>query len=119
MKFAVRAGICLALASASISSTAIAANPPNVISAQERSIAGNRALQVLVAQPEIKSDINPSNIAVATGGGLIGGLLAASQNAARTKKAEAAIEPVRNSLTGFDVDGLALQTTKAALAQIA
>lgn len=117
MKFAVHAGICLAIAGASVGSTAIAA-PANVVAEGARTVQGGRAVQVLVAQAEIKSNINPSNIAAATGGGLIGGALAASQNASRTKKAEALIEPVREALSDFDADRLAQDTTKAALAQV-
>ncbi len=117
MKSAFHLSLCLALAGASVGSTAIAA-PANVVTEQTRSVTG-RPLQVMVAQSEIKTDINPSNIAVATGGGMLGGLLAASQNASRTKKAEAAIEPLRAALTGFDADALSLETTKAGLADIA
>ncbi|MGZ8284511.1 MAG: hypothetical protein ACXW27_16425 [Allosphingosinicella sp.] len=118
MRFAVHAGICLAIAGASVGSAAIAAGPPNVVTEGARNVEGGRAVQVLVAQSEIKSNINPSNIAVATGGGLLGGALAASQNASRTKKAEALIEPVREALTDFDADRLAQNTTNAALAQV-
>jgi hypothetical protein len=118
MKFAVHAGICLAVAVASAGSTAIAAGPVNVVAEDARIVQGGRAVQVLVAQSEIKSNINPSNIAVATGGGLLGGALAASQNASRTKKAEALIEPIREAMTGFDADRLAQDTTAAALAQV-
>jgi hypothetical protein len=118
MKFAVHAGICLAIACASVGSAAIAAGPVNVVTEGARTVQGGRAVQVLVAQSEIKSNINPSNIAVATGGGLLGGALAASQNASRTKKAETLIEPVREALTGFDADRLAQDTTSAALAQV-
>ena len=117
MKLAVHAGICLAVAVAPMGSAAFAA-PANVVTEAARKIEGERAVQVLVAQSEIKSNINPSNIAVATGGGLIGGMLAASQNASRTKKAEALIEPVREALIDFDVDRLAQDTTTAALAQV-
>jgi hypothetical protein len=119
MKSALHLSLCLALVGTSIGSAAIAAAPAGVVEEQARTVAGGRAVQVMVAQSEIKADINPSNIAVATGGGLLGGLLAASQNAARTKKAEAAIEPLRVALTDFDADGLALETTKTALANVA
>lgn len=118
MKFAFHAGICLAIAGASVGSAATAAAPVNVVTEDARSVRGGRAVQVLVAQSEIKSNINPSNIAVATGGGLLGGALAASQNASRTKKAETLIEPVREALTGFDGDRLAQDTTNAAFAQV-
>ena len=117
MKIAIHAGLCLALACASVGSAAIAA-PANVVTEEARAAPSDRAVQVLVAQSEIKSNINPSNIAVATGGGLLGGALAASQNASRTKKAEALIEPVREALKDFDGDRLAQDTTRAALAQV-
>ncbi len=102
-----------------LTASVVSAAAPNFIAEPARVVAGGRAIQVLVAQAEIKSEINPSNIAVATGGGLLGGLLAAAQDASRAKKAEAAIEPVRAALAGFDADGLALATTKAALGQVA
>ena len=117
MRSVVHAGICLALAAAPIGSVAIAA-PSNVVTQEMHAVPADRAVQVLVAQSEIRSNINPSNIAVATGGGLLGGLMAASQNASRTKKAEALIEPVREALIDFDVDQLAQDTTRAALAQV-
>jgi hypothetical protein len=119
MKSAMHMSLCLALVAASIGSAAIAAAPMSVIGEHSRSVTGGRALQVMVAQSEIKADINPSNIAVAMGGGLLGGLLSAAQNASRTKKAEAAIEPLRVALTGFDADSLAVETTKAGLANVA
>ncbi len=117
MKFAFYAGLCLAIAGAPVGSAAIAAGPAGAVSDEARAVEG-RAVQVLVAQSEIRSNINPSNIAVATGGGLLGGALAASQNASRTKKAEALAEPVREALTDFDADRLARDTTTAALAQV-
>lgn len=117
MKYLAYAGLCLALACAPVGSAAIAA-PAVVVTEQARTVPGGRAVQVLVAQSEIKSNINPSNLAVATGGGLLGGLMAASQNASRTKKAEVLIEPVREALTDFDVDRLALEATTAAVAQV-
>ncbi|HEY5722618.1 MAG TPA: hypothetical protein VIT45_09880, partial [Allosphingosinicella sp.] len=117
MRFLVHAGICLAFAGAPVGFAAIAAPSP-IVTEEMHAVPADRAVQVLVAQSEIKSNINPSNIAVATGGGLLGGLMAASQNASRTKKAEALIEPVREALMDFDVDGLALDTTKRAFAQV-
>jgi len=117
MRIAVHAGICLALAGLPVGSAVVAA-PAGVVAEGARNVQGGRAVQVLVAQAEIRSNINPSNIAVATGGGLIGGMLAASQNASRTKKAEGLIEPVREALSDFDVDGLAQRTTGAALARV-
>ena len=116
MKHLIIRSLVVACACASAGSFA---STPAFLADGSRTVTGGRAVEVLVAQSEIKSDINPSNIAAATGGGILGGLLAASQNASRAKKAEATIEPLRNALTGFDGDALALDTTKAGLADVA
>ena len=50
--------------------------------------------------------------------GALGGLMQASQNKARTQKAEAAIAPVRAALAGYDVDALAQSTARDSLAGI-
>jgi hypothetical protein len=118
MKSALHLSLCLTLVLSFTITPAMAAQPPNLVVEQSRNVVGGRIVQVLVAQAEIKSNINPSNIAMATGGGLIGGLLAASQNASRTKKAETAIEPLRAALNGFDAEALSLETTKTGLATV-
>jgi hypothetical protein len=114
MRFTLQAAICLAVAGAAVG-PAVAADPPNVVTEAARNVP-DRSVRVLVAQSEIKSNINPSVMAVE--GGLVGGMLAASQNTSRTKKADAAIAPIRDALTGFDVDRLAQDTTAAAIAQV-
>lgn len=83
---------------------------------QNFAVAGGRSLRVLVAQSEIKSDINLSNLAVATGGGLLGGLIAAAVDSARAKKAEVLIAPVRTAMANVDGDALAIETAKASFA---
>lgn len=118
MKVTLRLSLALALVSPIAMPGALAARAPDVVSEQARTVAGGRPLQVLVVQSEIKSDINPSNLMIATGGGLLGAVLQASQNASRAKKAEAAIAPVRDALVGFDAEGLALATTKKAVGEI-
>jgi len=65
---------------------AVAATP--AATGQNVAVAGGRSLHVMVAQSELKSDINPSNAAVYTGGGLLGGLIGAAMDSARAKKAE-------------------------------
>jgi hypothetical protein len=95
-----------------------AADHKNILSEQARSIDGGRAVQVVISQAEIKSNINQSNIVLATGGGLLGALIDAGINAERAKKAEAAIQPLRAALTGYDVDALALETTKGSLEKV-
>jgi hypothetical protein len=84
---------------------------------QTAAVEGGRALHVMVAQSEVKSDINPSNIAVATGGGLLGGLIAAAVDSARAKKAEELIGPVRSATADLDADALAIEAAKAAFAE--
>lgn len=78
----------------------------------------SRSVRVLVAQAEIKSDINASTLAVATGGGMLGGLIAAAQNAERAKKAEELIAPLRTALIDYDADVVAQESAKAALAGV-
>lgn len=85
---------------------------------QTAAVEGGRALHVVVAQSEIKSDINPSNIAVATGGGLLGGLIGAAVDSARAKKAEELIGPVRTATADFDADAVALETAKASFGEM-
>ena len=103
---------------------AVAAQTPDVAAVaaqpatgQNVAVAGGRSLHVMVAQSELKSDINPSNIAVATGGGLLGGLIGAAVDSARAKKAEVLITPVRTAMADVDADALAIETAKASFAR--
>ncbi len=118
MKTFIRASILLCCVSLLPLTAAYAAQPPGFVAESAHTVAGSRSVEVTVGQAEIKSDINPSNIAVATGGGLLGALIQASVDAERAKKAEAAISPVRDAMVGFDADGLAISTTKNALANV-
>ena len=72
----------------------------------------------VVAQAEIRSDINTSNTAMVAGGGLLFALVDAGVNSSRAKKAEAAIQPLREALTGFDFDAAAKSTTTAIMSEI-
>lgn len=95
-----------------------AAPPAASVVSQTAAVEGGRALHVMVAQSEIKTDINPSNIAVASGGGLLGGLIGAAVDSARAKKAEALVVPVRTAVADFDADALAIETAKASFANM-
>lgn len=75
----------------------------------------NYPLHIIVAQSEIKTDINAFN-AAAAGGGLLGGIIAGAVNSSKAKKAEVLIAPVRDSIIDMDIDALALQTAKTAFA---
>jgi hypothetical protein len=55
-----------------------------------------------IAQPEIAADVDPSNIAAITGGGLIGALIDVAVEANRSKKAEVTITPLRDALIEFN-----------------
>jgi len=55
-----------------------------------------------LAQPEIAADVNPSNVAAITGGGLIGALIDVAVEANRAKKAEVTITPLRDALIEFN-----------------
>ncbi len=111
-------GLTVAVVALLSASGAAAANH-NFVPEAARSIQGGRGLAVVIAQGEIKSDINPSNIAVAAGGGLLAALVDAKVNSDRAKRAEAEIVPVRAALTGYDVDSLATGATQAAVAKTA
>lgn len=118
MKIGLRAAALVAFAMYSSAAEAADVSPQSFIGDTMRGTAGGVTVRVAVAQSEIKSDINPSNIAVATGGGLFGALIGAAVDSARAKKAEELITPLRNSLTGFDVDALAIDTAKAEMADL-
>ena len=91
----------------------------NILAEPARAVDGGRVVNVLISQAEIKSNINASYVDVAMGGGLIGALIDMKIDSDRAKKAERVIQPLRTALAGFDVDALALETTKTALANVA
>ncbi len=77
---------------------------------------GGREVKVSVTQGEIKADIQAS-----TGGqafGLIGALVDVGVNNSRATEAEKTVQVVRESLSGFDFDGLALARTKETLEKL-
>ncbi len=119
MKINLCIAILFAAISAALCGPAIAGGPPNVVTPQVQAMSGGRTLQVLVAQSEIKSDINKSNLTAAAGGGALFALIDASVESSRAKKAEAAIVPLRDALTGFDADALAQATAQASIAETA
>ena len=119
MKTFIRASLIALCAATMPLASAHAASTPNYVSEAARTVEGGRAVQVVVGQGEIKSNIAP---VVIPAPGLLGGLIAAGiaskMEADRAQKAEATITPVRDALGGFDTDGLALDTTKNALAKV-
>ncbi|MFT4026881.1 MAG: hypothetical protein QM676_08785 [Novosphingobium sp.] len=109
------------------STAPVTAKPATYISGAMISEQRARTLRVMVAQSEIKSNINGSQlgtaILIAAGGGmlagLIGGLVSAAQNAEREKQAEALIGPVRTAMADFDADELARSSAKSGFANVA
>ncbi len=122
MKSFLRMSLILCGASLLPLSQAYASSPPVVVAESARTVAGGRSVEVTVGQAELKSNINNVTAVVPAAGGLLGALIvagvAAKIEADRAKKAEIAITPLRDALSDFDADGLALSTTKGALDQV-
>jgi hypothetical protein len=123
-------GLLLAccLAATVAPAVAYAADVRNVLAERDRTIAaGGRAVRVIVPQWQITTTIDVGRVAGdadSGGGGLLGAIVLSSLDDKRKvltrtayDRAEATIEPLRKALQGFDVDALALATTKAAVAK--
>jgi hypothetical protein len=57
---------------------------------------------IFVKQDEIHAEIDPSNVATYTGGGLIPALIGAAVDNSRAKKAEELVKPIRNKMVDYD-----------------
>jgi hypothetical protein len=127
MRTRLLAAACAAALVATSVSAPVAAKPASLVPEAMIKDQRQRSVRVLVAQSEIKSNINGSQlgtaIMVAAGGGLlaglVGGLITAAQNAEREKQAEALIAPLRTSLADFDADRLAQDSAQASLTNVA
>lgn len=109
----VSAAVAAALVMSSV--PAIAGGPPAYVPDTFTTLKQSNAVRVVVAQSEVKSDINSSNLGIILGGGLLGGLIAAAQNSSREKKAELLITPIRDAVLDFDIDALALKSAQQAV----
>jgi hypothetical protein len=89
--------------------------PNHVLAPAARSIDGGREVLVTVAQGEIKTNINKSNVAAAGGGGLLLALVDVGIEQHRATVAEKAVTPLRDALIGFDFDSEVQSQTKATL----
>lgn len=76
--------------------------PDNLIDAEARPLITSAETVLVVKSAEIGTEINVSNVAAATGGGLIPALIDSGINADRTAKAEEAAGPIRDKLIDFD-----------------
>ena len=76
--------------------------PNNFIDTEARSSLSSIETILIVKNSEIGTEINVSNVAAVTGGGLIPALVDAGINSDRTKRAEVAAGPIRDKLIDFD-----------------
>jgi hypothetical protein len=77
-----------------------------------------RMIHVIVAQAEIGTDIVPTRVSMVTGGGLLFAMIDAGVDAAKAKKAEVNVQPMRTALIDYDFDSRIRATTDDALAGI-
>jgi len=101
-----------------VSNSSFGAIKNNFIAPEARSVEGGREVQIIVGQAEIRPNINISNMTAAAGGGLLFALIDAGVNNARAKKAEEAVVPLREAMTGFDFDPQAQQLSSTTLASL-
>jgi hypothetical protein len=84
--------------------TACATEPANISLAPELSQRVNSSNGViLVAQKEIVADVQKSQVAMYTGGGLIPALIDVAVESSRASSAEAAVRPIRDALVDYEV----------------
>jgi hypothetical protein len=108
----------LALAASLSGPPALGATHRNVLPEAARAPPGGvRAVQVIVPQAELASNINPSIMTLAMGGGVLGVVIDAKIDNDRAKRAEAGITLLRAALGDFDADRLAVETTRSAIAR--
>ena len=115
MKRIVTIGLAALAAGVWLAGPALAAGHRNVLPEGARAAPEGRAVVVLTPQAELSSNINPSMVDVAMGGGVLGVLIDAKIDSDRSKKAESLITPIRASLHDFDADQLAIDTVHAAV----
>lgn len=114
------AGLVAASMVACAAAPAMAA-PKYLLPEATRSVEGGRGAVLVLAQSELRAEIDPSNamlLGVALTGGagaLVGGAIDAKINADRTARADQTVAAIRNGMTGFDVDALALDVVRAVM----
>ena len=79
---------------------------------------GSTDLVMPIAQSEIYVVVPASNVSAATGGGLLGALIDAGVDSSRTKKAQAAIKPLRDAVVDLDIDTILRDDLKASLSTV-
>lgn len=116
-------GLCVALLLAPAAAAA-AKDAPSTIASVDRAVA--RTLQLAVPQTQIETNIEVGRVATDSyGGGLLGALIIDSMDDKKetmsrslNERAEATVKPLREALKTFDIAGLALATTRGAVAKI-
>jgi hypothetical protein len=120
-------GLCVAMAMASTGGLAARAadKVPGIVAQSDRVVAGGRPVGMSLPQRQIGISIDVGRIAEsANGGGALGWFIISrmddrreTMSTAARLRAEAAAGPLRQTLERFDVDALALATTKVAFAK--
>lgn len=125
MKTLIRLWIAVALTTTAAHAQK-AEKPLPVLAEQDRQVPGGRVVQQILRQTEIYTSVETGRIAPAGyADSLIGALIMNDINddirdttrSSLSSKAEAVALPLREALRDFDVDALALSTTRAAVAR--
>jgi hypothetical protein len=123
MRMLLGLGLALSLAAGGAIHATAADKDPILLAEKDRGVPAGRAVRLTLAQPEIATTIDLGRIAGnANSGGLLGAIIiAAMDDRAKTMRrsaidrAENIAAPIRQGLTGFDVEGLALAATRSGL----
>ncbi len=113
-----RGAFIVGLMALSVSAASHASGPPNFVPDAVRTAAAEWGVDSVVPQAEIKTEINESKSAMVAGGGLLFAMIDAGVNSSRTKKAEAAVQPLRDALAGYNFDDDARDSTGLALSSV-
>ena len=107
------------LASALLLSACATATPEHVLLANNaRDSITSTEIVAPIRQSEIYLVVPKSNVAMATGGGLLPALIDAGIDNVRTSRAEAAVKPLRNSVVDFNFDDMLRDELRRSLSKV-
>lgn len=90
------------------------AAPPTTLDQNQRDVPGGRDAVVVLEQDEIRAEF----VKAYGNGGYISEVIAESANARRSEQAERTVQPVRDSVRGYDFGRHAVDATRSALPRI-
>jgi hypothetical protein len=105
---------CVALAAGPV----LAGGPKTILPPEARTAPNGRDVEVLVGQTEIKSNFDPSKAEHFGASGLIVDIVESKIDSDRAKRAEMAVQPIRETLADSDIDSLATEVSRAATAAL-